>query len=94
MNLKMKGKWVLKRMLSSNSLAKLMSTGIGECFMAIQASSPSTTWRLWLPCSIKILSEQAHLLLIQIFKFNYYFGNVAHNTFQVQVEVVQVIKFH
>lgn len=62
--------------------------------MASQASFPSTTWRFWLPCPVRMLLWLAHLLLAQIVKFNHCFGNAAYNTSQVQAAVVQVIKPH
>lgn len=94
LNLKMKGSWVLKRVISSHSLTKLMRTGMRGCFMASQASSPSTMWRFWLPCPTRMLGWQVYLLLTQIVKFNHCFGNAAYNTSQMQAAVVQVIKPH
>lgn len=94
LNLKMKGSWVLKRVISSHSLTRLMRTGMRGCSMASQASSPSIMWRFWLLCPIRMSCWLAHLFLTQIVKFNHCFGNAAYNTSQVQAAVVQVTKPH
>lgn len=57
--------------------------------MASQASSPSITWKFWLPCPISVFRWLARLLLTRIVKFNHCFGNAASNTSQAQAAVVQ-----
>ena len=94
LNLKTKGSWVLKRVISSHSLTRLMRTGMRGCSTASQDSSPSIMWRFWLLCPTRMLTLAAHLFLTQIVRFNHCFGNAAYKTSQVQAAVVQVVKPH